>query len=189
VLERQLLYVRSKYGFVGEQYYILHHVLDRAEQLLLSIISNHLGVYEPIFEKEAIVDALYKWAELLYSELLMDTKSIVIKKQYGNAIIHQLCGSKLIYELICDIITHEKFYNKLVNTAEMKLASYVHRIFRRGPVVAGIGDEVRREYERRKREKEQIIEGEIERWKTKFEWFFKVIDTLSELGYCNSNAN
>ena len=184
VLEIQLSYVRSKYGFMGEQYYVLHHILDRAEQLLLSIVSNHLDAYTPVFEERAIIDTLQKWAELLYSELLIDTRSIVIKKQYGNTIISQLCGCELIYELICDILTNEKFHDGLVNTAEMKLASYIHRVFRRGPVVVGIGEEARREYERRKREKEQLTEKEIEKWRTKFEWFFKVIETLTELDYC-----
>ncbi|ADT85203.1 hypothetical protein [Thermococcus barophilus] len=120
IFERQVTHVKSLYGETGVEYYILHHLLDYAEQRLLSILSDEAirEYYERTRSAEEVLrEVRRKLLEDLQEFKLKDDPFIAktIKK-----IVKFYQNLDMLDELIFDIMNGDNFPKRLGNIIYMK---------------------------------------------------------------------
>lgn len=129
IFESQVAYVRSLYGERGVEYYILHHVLDYAEQRLLSVLSDEAirGYYEGNRSAE-------EGLREVRNNLCKDLRQFKLKEdpsisQKIKKIINFYQRSDMLDELIFDIMAGEKFPKRLGNVIHMKAIHHAKSVF------------------------------------------------------------
>lgn len=122
LLEQQLNYVHQEWGEVGVAYYILHHLLDRAEDILLSEMCSKLDVPQ--------LPAPDKFMEELIESFRMDFE------KDGKSLMRHLEETQWFYDvfgyrgalcsLVYDLIDREKFGRRLAQSMTTKSVAQEH---------------------------------------------------------------
>jgi len=124
IFESQVAHVRSLYGEKGVEYYILHHILDYAEQRLLSILSSE--AIRKYYERERSAE---EGLREVRRELFKDLQQFKLKDdpyifKKIKKIVRFYQTPNMLDELIFDIMNGDKFPKRLGNVIYMKAISH-----------------------------------------------------------------
>ncbi|RLI84539.1 MAG: hypothetical protein DRO98_08470 [Archaeoglobales archaeon] len=111
ILKEQLDYVRRKWGGVGVYYYILHHLLDRAEDILLSELSSKLDAPQTrLPSPDKFTEELLHSFKKRFEE---DSKSLITCLEETQWFYEVFSYKGALCALVRDIINRERFREKL----------------------------------------------------------------------------